>query len=553
MLAFMLGMTALVLTIDAVLYLWLNSSLSSLLGLLLLIPAALCAWGCRVLIRKKVRVLKDRSGFALLHGVDLDNADNPKKANVVLEDKALDLGFLGIGSPGSGKTVAAIGLLEYFTKQRKLGWMYWEGKGDKSIYQQLVACGAKPTYFFSSELAGSDSVNLFDGPSDSVINRLAETVISKESTYYANAQLAALRVVIPLIKALDKPASLRDLYVVLMRDEAAAYVLKQAKAKPVASDMIEAARLFFEAEAETRREQLSGLMNQLSPFVTGTMAQRLNAYRPSLNLEHAVRNGERVYFHLPYSPLTKAITVMLTEQIGVIAKNRQLYESKRRPYPQLFDDWGAFMSAHFGPITARCRSASMPISFLFQSKGQTDSVNGGLFTTEITDNIGGLLVFRVNGQETAQWAASQFGQFEARTFSVSEVSDSHRTGQSLSVQDKHRVTPDDIKNLNAGEAMISCLVSSTQGRTQSKRYRARFPLPDFAKASGIDWPQPCAGQSRPSKEQDDGKYADGLHLWQRFMANAEQNVSHNRERIIIETTKKVRRAAKHLNEHEHAV
>ena len=427
--------------------------------------------------------------------------------NVVLEDKALDLGILGIGGPGSGKSVMAIGLLQYFSEERKKGWGYWDGKGDMDIYQKTVACGAKPDKFFSSELASSDTTNVLSGPTDNVIERLTQTLITGESEYYSNTQRSALRKVVPLLKALGTPVSLRDLYVVLIRSDAAMYVMNMAREKQVAADVIESARLFFEIDEKERMNQINGLLNKMDLFVTGRIAERINAYEPTLNLSTAAKQGLKVYFHLPYSKLAKDIATMLTEEIGVIATNRQLYERNRTPWPQIYDDWGAFFYENFGPISARCRSAKMPISFLFQSRGQTDRVDGNrIFTTEITDNIGGMFILRINGQDTAEWAAQQFGQYESAELSRSE--NTAYEGSNMSMVEKPRVKSDSLKNLDAGEAVISCLISGPNGKMTNKRYQVRFPLPDFSGADAIDW---------PVIETPDNEGSEGLHLWRDFM------------------------------------
>jgi len=452
--------------------------------------------------------IKNVIGLELGFGWDLENPDTPKRIRVTLEDKALNLGFLFIGGPGSGKSVAALCKLQYLSQIRNCGWVYWEGKGDKDIYQKAMSCGAAPTKFFSTELPHTDTVNVVSGPTESVIDRLTQVLIVSESDYYRNAQRAALRAVVPLVKSLNKPVILRDLYVVFKNEEAAHYVLTMARQQGVAADVIEVAAQFFAIDEEQRMNDINGLLTRMSLFVTGDIAERLNAYEPTLDLDEAARAGQRVYLHMPYTVMARDIAIMLTEQVGVIAKHRQLYDSERPPWPQLFDDWGAFFYSNFGPITARCRSAMMPVSFLFQSRGQTDRVDGNrIFTTEITDNIGGMCIFRVNGYESAKWAAEQFGEYETAEFSASE--NTRASGHNLSTRQAQRVRADTLKNLDSGEAYISCLVSGEGGRSANKRYKARFPLPDFSRANAFDWPS--------ITHERNNNDCEGLHLWRDFM------------------------------------
>lgn len=493
--------TAFILLLDAVLLAWVDA-----LFLVVLLPAFVIFYIGIKLGKKENSIIVTR-GLALGMGVDIDNPEAPIKTNVILEEKALDLGFLAIGGPGSGKSIGTIIAIIYFTMVRKIGWLYWEGKGDKDIFQTLCASGGTPDKFFSSELPESDTTNVVSGSIDAVIEALTQTLITSENEYYRNAQREALSAVVPLLKKIGQPIILRDIYVALKVEDAAQYVMNLARERGVSHDVIEVARQFFSKPPEEIATNVNGLLTKMSMFCTGDIADRLNDYNPTLDFVEASKNGLKVYLHLPYSSIAKDIAIMFTEQIGVIAKQRQLFDDVRTPWPQLFDDWGAFFYPNIGAITARCRSAKMPVSFMFQSKGQTDRVEmGGYFTTEVTDNIGGFISFRINGSDTAKWVAEQFGTFESAELSASD--NSNGQGQNVSTQEKPRVKPNDLKNMNAGEAVISCLVSGDKGRSQNKLYRARFPFPEvLCDPKTVTWPN--------IEKNEAGN--NGLNLWEKFM------------------------------------
>jgi hypothetical protein len=498
---FILIYSAIVLIIDSALMMWIDARF-----LLLWIPAAMLVF-IGIKMRKIEKNIKVTSGVPLGIGLDIDNPESPTKTDVVLEEKALDLGFLAIGGPGSGKSVATAVIINFFTVVRKIGWVYWEGKGDKDVWQFLNAIGSKPDKFFSSELPDCDTVNVVSGSTEAVIEALTQTLITSESDFYRNAQREALGAVVPLLKKIGQPIVLRDIYVTLKVEDAAQYVMNLARERGVANDVIEVARQFFSQPPEEIAGLIKGLLTKMSMFCTGDIADRLNEYNPTLDLAQAAKTGQKVYLHLPLSSMAKDIAIMFTEQIGVIAKERQLYADVRTPWPQLMDDWGAFFYENIGPITARCRSAKMPVSFMFQSKGQTDRVDlAGIFTTEVTDNIGGFISFRINGNATAKWVAEQFGTFESAELSAS--SNGNGEGQNLTTNEKPRIKPNDLKNLNAGEAVISCLVSGEKGQSQNKLYRAQFPYPEL-KQDPKTIPWPAITKTKSSH--------DGLDLWAKFM------------------------------------
>ncbi len=472
--------------------------------------------------KKSVEKLVAVEGLDLGMGEDIENPDNPSVVRVFLEKSAIYLGFLFVGGPGSGKSIAAIRLLLYFTEVAKHGWIYFEGKGDLDIYQKNVACGNSPDKFFSTELESTDTTNITSGKAEDVIELLTKTLIRTENEFYKNEQSAALSDVVYLLKSLDIPVNLRDIYVTLKVDGAGDHVMALAKEKGARQDIIETARQFFDQEPEKRNEYIKGLLTNMGRFVTGDIADRLNEYNPTLDLEIAAKENQKVYMHMPLTEVAKSVATMFTEQLGVIAKNRQLYQKVRTPWPINFDDWGAFFYEGFGPITARCRSAKMPCSFFFQSKGQTDKVEAGhVFTTEILDNIGGLIGLKVNGIFTAELVSKQFGMYETTELSAN----SQRSGENVNVAEKPRVRADKMKDLDSGECYIDTVVTGSGGRSQNRRFKARFPMPDFPNADNIEWPV--------IEEQKIKNRVVGLNLWEEFMNR--DRVAKLEEEVVAES------------------
>lgn len=470
------------------------------------------------------------TGFSIGRGLDLSDPSEPKQVSIILDDAALDLGALFMGSPGSGKSVAASALKQYFTISRpNSGYAFFEGKGDFDIYQSDVAAGSKPDFFFSSELDSSDTINLISGNDSNVIDYLSKVLVGSESEYYGAAQTSAIRKTIPLLMSLDIPVNLKDFWALLTDDNAALYLINKAEENEVDSDIIEIARTYFgfnldepkdfSSHKKERLKVIDGLLNKLYPFVSGKLAERLNDYNPTLNLNDAIQNNKKLYFHLPLSETAVSIATIITEQFGAIAKYRQLEtNSEFNIFPLMFDDWGAFFYDNFLPITARCRSAKMPIYFYFQSRGQTDDVKtGGIFTTEITDNIGAFISLRINGIDSSKWVSSQFGEYES--YSLSKSENNHSSGQNVQAIDKPKVRPEELRDLNKGEAFINIFVSGAGGAMSARSYKGRFPLPKQIDEKPKSWPVVALNDK-----------GEGLDLWGKFMKK--ENVNDLKNQII---------------------
>ncbi len=449
--------------------------------------------------RKRPAPVKSNNyGLFLGKGLNIENPEKPKKIQVHLD---LTLGFLAIGGPKSGKSIFAIVVLEYYTKELRCGWIYWDGKGDIDVYQQAVAVGVKPEKFFSIDLIQTDTVNLINGPTSGVIEAMTQALISGGNPFYEVVQREAIGAIVPLLKATGKKVTLRDVYVAIKFDEAAKYAIELANENGADKSIIAVAADYISTPRSDRDQGSKGLLTKMSLFVTGDVAERLNAYNPTLDLIDSAKKGERVYMHLPSSAIARDVSIFFTETIGVIAKNRQLYDRSRVMYPMVFDDWGGFFYDNIGSITARCRSALMPVSYLFQSKGQTDAVeNSKIFTTVITDNIGGFFSFRINGNDTSKWVADQFGHFDSKEINAN--------GDIVTVE-KPLVRSDQIKNLNAGECYLDTLKSGDGGVSDNIRIKTRVPMPDIYGYEAIDWPE--------FKVQPKGDESDCLNFWNTFM------------------------------------
>lgn len=483
-----------------------------------LITAVLWFLGVKTI--PKVEVFDVEEGWTIQEAAEITDPENPVIAPATLDIKSLDLGMLMIGGPGAGKSMAAMAIQEFNSQYRpNNGSGYFEGKGDFDIYQTYVAATGEPDYFFSSELEHSDTINVMDAPTETIIDMFSRVFVDSTNGYYEASQKKAIRSCVPLLKLFETPVILPDLWTLLTNAQAARDLIARAKEQGLDADIIAGAEQYFAQDEEDRLNNIDGLLNKMHPFVTGAISKRINAYEPTLNITKAVKEGKRIYFHLPLTDMALAVATMITEIFGVVAKNRQLYEfNDRAAYPLYFDDWGKFFYSNFGPITARCRSAKMPISFFFQSRGQTDAVElGQVFTVEITDNIGAIWSLRINGWETAKWLAEQFGTYETANISFRDDNK-----EMVGVTEKPRVRADALRDLNAGEAYGMIFATKDGGKMINRRYKLRFPMPGKNHPAPDYWPEKDTGVPNDR--------AEGLQLWRDYK-DAEATAQRKKEAV----------------------
>lgn len=448
-------------------------------------------------------------GWNLGPAVELTNPDRPDKVRAaVVAPAVLNLGLLIIGSPGSGKTVSVLSYLQQLRAHSAgAGWAFFEGKGDTDIYKKCVAMGERPDHFFSSELPGSETINLFAGDAHDVVDRLSKVLIGEttSTSFYMDEQRAVLARVVPLLRQLPAATNLRDLYVTLCVEDAARELLtraQQAGADPVGLSL---ARQWLATPPKDRIKNMAGLLNRLFVFVSGPYADRLNAYQPDIDIHRVVTEGRSLYLHLPLTNFARDVAIALVETFGVEARKRQLAGTERlTSFPLVFDDWGAFFHPGFGPFSARCRSAQMPLNFGFQSRAQLDAVSR-VFADELDDTIATKLIMRVQGSATADYAVRLLGTYDVRDVGTSDSPGAGRDSTSVRYTQKPRIEARQLRELQAGEAYVSTLERRAE-RTANPLWKLRIPEPPYH-----DWQAVPMPPARPHAE------GEGLGLWTRYM------------------------------------
>jgi hypothetical protein len=445
-------------------------------------------------------------GWALGRALELSDPDHPGDDSAVISANVLNLGMLALGSPGAGKTESVmLGYLHALEDHSpRSGWAFFEGKGDIDIYKKCVAMGRPPDHFFSSELPGSQSINLFVGDAHDIIDRLGKILIgtSKSTSFYSDEQRAVLSRVIPLLCCLPVPTNLRDLYVALSVKDAGTELLRRARDAGASAVDISLAKQWFDDDYEKRVRNIAGLLNRLFVFVSGPYADRLNAYQPDIDIHRAVTERKSIYFHLPLTDFARDVAIACIELFAVEARKRQLAGTEGiERYPLLMDDWGAFFHDGFRSFSARCRSAAMPLSFGFQSRAQLEAVDP-TYGDELDDTIATKIIMRVQGEATADYAVRLLGQYDTADVSTTAHA---RDSANLSMMRRYRIEPRDVRELQAGEAYVSTL-ASINGRTVNPFWKLRFPLPDFN-----GWKEVALPTAQSCQE------GEGLHFWQRYM------------------------------------
>ncbi|MCP5002548.1 MAG: type IV secretory system conjugative DNA transfer family protein, partial [Planctomycetes bacterium] len=470
---------------------------------------SLLAASATVFLYRRNKKIPDLAGWKLGKAIVLNDPNLPTIDNAVISRQAINLGILALGGPGSGKT-ESIALSLFYSLPEALpgsGLAFFEGKGDIDIYKKACACGRKPDKFFSTELPGSSTLNLMDGEVLDVEDRLTRLLISETTTtsFYSDLQRAVLKFAIPVIKGVGEKVILRDLYTFLTNQNAQTEILLRARESDIDQTMVSMFENWMLEKPEKRHQELSGLLNRLMEYCVGPINDRINDYDPDISISDVVSNNEFIYFHLPLSEYTRNVAVAIVEMFGIEARRRQLSGPEQyKMFPLLLDDWGDFFHNNFGPFSARCRSALMPLIFSFQSLAQIKSVSDN-FARQLDDNLATKIILRVNGEDTAKFAINLLGEQASIQVGTSQLGD--RDGTSIGLRNEFLITPRNLRELNPGECYISTIVRA-KNKTLNPVWKLRIPRAPYTdeQLAVTSMPDPVVS-----------KQSTGLGLWEKYM------------------------------------
>ena len=177
----------------------------------------------------------------------------------------------------------------------------------------------------------------------------------------------------------------------------------------------------------------------------------------SLNLSEEIENGGCVLFSidsLRYPLQSKGVGRLVVNDlkscIPLHAKNGC------KPIGVYFDEFNVFASHEVIDVINKSRYAGFEAVLSFQSLSDIDKLDSGeALRRQIIQNCNTLIVQKQNDSKDAEELSALFGTYENIELTVQEEIDTAFAGAgSARMVHEYKVHPDDIKNLETGEAFI---------------------------------------------------------------------------------------------------
>lgn len=401
-----------------------------------------------------------------------------------------------IGQSGVGKTTIGEYLL-WTQAARGGGWLFIDAKLDAETRDKLAymarLLGREEDFYVINvdDPANSHTYNpILQGSADQIASRLLNLLPSSENNpgadYYRQAANHALTVIIAALQAGRWRYTFEDLSIAMQSASAMEAIERlvppncpERRALQVFLDQFRRRnKEGTQIDVNKLKEVLGGMSGRIALFGQGKFGQVFNAYAPQVDLTDIVLNNKLCYVMLPTMGAdTAALNLgkMIISDLRTAVYNIQGLPKYRRPDPPFMvfaDEMGSYVMKGVTTLFEQARSAGISMVPAFQSFSQLNEVSPD-FSDRIIQNTWNKVFFKFGSQDSPETAAEIIGKTVKHVYSLSlsenasETSPLLRTtpqlaegqgggmGESWREEEAHRVTPDQLKSLGIGEAVIA--------------------------------------------------------------------------------------------------
>lgn len=423
---------------------------------------------------------------------------------VYLSDNMLSRHVLVQGGSGYGKTELAK-LVAIQQILRGGGLLYVDAKLDSDdlniFYQFAVWAGRSQDLLVINpgDAAESHTYNpILYGDEDEVADRILALIPASEDNpgadHYRQSAKQGLATIIGGLKALGIAYNFIDLSILITNQQALQEfedkmrrIIPHHRATKNLSLFLEQYKGGFGVSDQTHnlsnqinikrlKEMFGGIGSRLHAFGTGSFGDVANSYSPEVRTYEAIRDNKIIILRLPSMGKPEAAFAFAKMALADFRTALSWFQIRKheRPYPifpALFDEFGAYGMKSMDQPFEQGRTAGTSLWPFFQSYGQLEKVSRE-FKQIVNSVTATKIYFGLGDPVGAEEAATIIGQTRIvkegisgtmrRSTSTPKIavapeggaSSDAALGFSESEEEDFRVTPDEVRQLDIGEAVM---------------------------------------------------------------------------------------------------
>lgn len=438
-----------------------------------------------------------------------------------IEDNFLQRHTAIIGQSGVGKTTLGEYLL-WQQASRGGGFIFIDAKLDAdtrdklAFMMQLLGRGDDFYVLNVDQPHNSHSYNpILRGDSDEVASRLLNLLPSAENSpgadFYRQQAMYALTVLTGALKSAKRRYHFSDLAILLQSDRALEDMLRL----PIGPEAKMSLEVFLNQfrkkdkngttiDVDKVKNTLGGMSGRIAQFAQGKFGQVFNTYTPEIDLTDIVMNNKCLYVMLPTMGKDQAalnLGKMILSDLRTAVYNVQGVRKEYRPKPPFLvfaDEMGSYVMQGIARLFEQARSAGICMIPAFQTFANLRAISPD-FEDIIIGNTWNKVFFKFASKDSPETAAEIIGKTKKyiRSLSMSENegtsaqnlratpqgsgSKSGGMSESWRESEEYRVTPEHLKSMGMGEAVV--MSGSRVFHIKTPMLNFPTPIPEFKKTT----------------------------------------------------------------------
>jgi hypothetical protein len=447
-----------------------------------------------------------RIGYTRDNGLPLDVEDNFLQRHTAI-----------IGQSGVGKTT----LGEYLLWQqvcRGGGYVFIDAKldadtRDKLAFMNALVGRADDFYVLNVDQPhNSHTYNpILKGDSDEVASRLLNLLPSAENSpgadFFRQQAMYALTVLTGALKSAKRRYNFNDLAILMQSDRALESLLRLPMEDGVRMSLEVFLNQFRKKDktgtiidVDKVKTTLGGMAGRIAQFAQGKFGEVFNTYTPEIDLTDIVRNNKCLYVMLPTMGKDQAalnLGKMILSDLRTAVYNVQGIRKELRPKPPFLvfaDEMGSYVMQGIARLFEQARSAGICMIPAFQTFANLRAISPD-FEDIIIGNTWNKVFFKFASKDSPETAAEIMGKVKKNIRSLSVSQNEGTSAQNLRAtpqgsgssgagmseswreSEEYRVSPDHLKSMGMGEAIVMSGPRVFHIRTPMMNFPG--PIPEF--------------------------------------------------------------------------
>lgn len=483
------------------------------------------AWLDRTDVKKKENfILPSDNNFGLFmpsktgirFGYTQDNAQPLDIADTFMQRHTAIIGQSGVGKTTLGEYIL------WQQASRNGGFIFIDAKLDAATRDKLAfmmkVLGREDDFYVLNvdQPHNSHSYNpILRGDSDEVASRLLNLLPSAENSpgadFYRQQANYALTVLTGALKSANRRYNFSDLAILMQSDRALESLLRL----PLTTEARMTLEVFLNQfrkkdkngtaiDINKVKEQLGGMSGRIAQFAQGKFGQVFNTYTPEIDLTDIVANNKCLYVMLPTMGKDQAalnLGKMILSDLRTAVYNIQGLPQSQRPNPPYMvfaDEMGSYVMSGIARLFEQARSAGICMLPAFQTFANLRAISPD-FEDIIIGNTWNKVFFKFASKDSPETAAEIIGKVKKNVRSLSmsasegnsaqnlratpdgSASSSGAIGESWREDEQYRVTPDHLKSMGMGEAVV--ISGARVFHIKTPMLKFSVPIPEYKKTN----------------------------------------------------------------------